>query len=42
MNSMGFFIKNAKTIIVIVIIIIIIIIIKITIIIMGEKYCFDS
>jgi hypothetical protein len=40
---MGFFIKNAKTIIVIVIIIIIIIIIiKITIIIMGEKYCFDS
>jgi hypothetical protein len=40
MNSMGFFIKNAKTIIVI--IIIIIIIIKITIIIMGEKYCFDS
>ena len=37
---MGFFIKNAKTIIVI--IIIIIIIIKITIIIMGEKYCFDS
>jgi hypothetical protein len=38
---MGFFIKNAKTIIVIVIIIIIIII-KITIIIMGEKYCFDS